>query len=484
VSTESSHDDRRAHVEHVLRGDALDALRDYVRIPNLSPAFDPEWAAHGHMDRAVAYLESWARSRAIDGMRVEVVRREGLTPVLQCDVPASGPGGGPDGGTSDEPGVLIYGHLDKQPAFTGWRDGLGAWEPVLEGDRLYGRGGADDGYALFAALTAIEALRGAGEPHRRCTVLVEASEESGSPHLPPYLADLAARVGPVGLVLALDSSASTWDRLWTTTSLRGDLHVGVRIDVLETGVHSGLGGGVVPSTLRALRSLLDRVEDAGTGAVLVPAMHTEIPDERIAQARAAAAVPGNDVLARFPWVAGARRPAVDPVDALLANAWSPCITCIGADGLPPAVEAGNVLPPFIDVTLDVRIPPRVDAHTARDALVAVLVADPPPGARVTVTVDDNIADGWDAPPTAPWLASSLDDASRAWFGAPAAAEGMGGTIPFMAMLGEHFPDAQIVVTGVLGPETNAHGPNEFLDLGYAAGVTGCVSDLIAAHARS
>lgn len=460
------------HLERRWHGDILPVLADYVRIPNRSPVFDSQWRENGHMDRAVDLLVDWARSTPIAGLEVEVLRVAERTPVILCEVPPSGPSGHAGDDT-----VLLYGHLDKQPEFSGWRDGLGPWEPVLEDNRLYGRGTADDGYALFAALGAIEAAQRVGVSHRRCVALIEASEESGSPDLPAYIAELGSRLGNVSLVVALDSMAATWDRLWLTTSLRGLATVDLRVDMLEHGIHSG-ASGTVASTFRIVRQLLDRVEDAVTGRVLVEACHAEIPDDRRDEAETAAKASPR---AHLPLVAGARAASEDPVEQLLAETWHPTISYVGVDGFPDLAGAGNVLRPFSTLRLSFRLPPTADSTAAVAAVEDKLLADPPYGAQVALTHTE-AADGWAAPDFAPWLSEAADAASQSWFGAPAAARGIGGSIPFMAMLGESFPAAQFCITGVIGPGCTVHGPNEFLDLDQAARVTGCVADLLGAHA--
>lgn len=459
-------------------------LHDYIAIPNVSPAFDPEWAAHGHMAEAVALLEQWARAQAIEGLTVEVATLPGRTPLIVMEVPAHdertavGTGAG-DGDVPDT--VLLYGHLDKQPPMVGWRDGLGPWSPVLDGDRLFGRGGADDGYSIFAALTAIEAVQRHGGTHRRCLVVIEASEESGSPDLEAHVEALADRLGSVSLVVCLDSGCGTYDRLWTTTSLRGLAGFTLSVDLLREGVHSG-ASGIVPSTFRVARELLSRLEDPATGEVLLPAFHADVPEERVIQAGAAADVLGDAVWARFPFLDGARPVDGSGAELLLNATWRPAVEIIGADGLPSIEDAGNVLRPRTALNVSVRLPPTCDAHAALTAATEALTTDPPYGATVTVA-GDWAATGWNAPPTAPWLAEAIASASRDAFGAPAAAMGEGGTIPFMAMLGERFPEAQFLVLGVLGPGSNAHGPNEFLDLGMARGLTAAVAHLLDAHAR-
>ncbi|HET7721175.1 MAG TPA: M20/M25/M40 family metallo-hydrolase, partial [Acidimicrobiales bacterium] len=251
------------HVAATWEGEVLPSLTDYIAIPALSPMFDPGWSDAGHIDGAVEHVRQWCAARPIDGLDVSVHRLPGRTPVIVADVAASP--GVPEGDT-----VLLYGHLDKQPPMDGWLEGLGPFSPVRRGDRLYGRGGADDGYAAFAALTAIEAVQRHGGRHARCVLLVEASEESGSPDLPAHIDALADRIGSPSLVVCLDSGCATYDRLWVTTSLRGLLGMAVRVQVLGEGVHSGSAGGVVPSSFRLLRQLLDRIEDAATGELLLP----------------------------------------------------------------------------------------------------------------------------------------------------------------------------------------------------------------------
>lgn len=465
-----------ARADGMLRarwGDELvPILCDYVRIPNRSPLFDPEWESSGHMDRSVDLLSGWARSRPIPGLTVDVLRLPGRAPVIVCEIPASG--------TSARGTVLLYGHHDVQPEMEGWRDGLAPWEPVRDGQRLYGRGVADDGYSIFAALSAIEAVHEAGGAHARCVVLIEGSEESGSPDLPHYVGALRERLGAVDLVVTLDSGGPTRDRLWTTTSLRGLVSIDVRVDVLEHGVHSGIASGAVPSSMRVLRLLLDRVEDARTGRVLVDEMHVDIPAER--QAEAAAVVDAAGPL-ELPLVEGVRYAVEDPVERLLATTWRPALSITGAAGLPSLTAAGNVLRPSTALRLSFRLPPTAGAAAALEAVQEVVTADPPYGARVTVSGHE-AADGWAAPRPAPWLAAALDGASRTWFGNPSAGVPLGGSIPFMAMLGREFPEAQFVIVGVLGPDTNEHGPNEYLDLDQARRITGSVADVLVAHAAA
>ncbi|MGA0893803.1 MAG: M20/M25/M40 family metallo-hydrolase [Ilumatobacteraceae bacterium] len=462
-----------AHVERVWADDIVPAIADYIAIPCVSEAFDPDWRAHGHLAAAVELVRGWCAQRRIEGLRVEVCELEGRTPIILCEVPAFG------GGPADDT-VLLYGHLDKQPEMTGWRPGLGPWTPVIEGDRLYGRGGADDGYAAFASLLAIESAQLAGLPHARCLVLIEASEESGSPDLPAHLDALAPRLGSPSLVLCLDSGCLDYERLWVTTSLRGLVGGTLRVDILHEGVHSGEASGVVPSSFRIARQLLDRIEDSATGRILLDDLHVDVPADRRAQAGRTA--DDFDIATHFPFVSGARPSVGDPAEMLLARTWWPALSVTGADGLPATAAAGNVLRPHTALRLSLRIPPTCDHVAALDAVRGALTAEPPYGAAVSFT-DAQSGPGWNAPSFEPWLEAALDQASIAAFGAPHAAFGEGGSIPFMGMLGEMFPSAQFVITGVLGPGANAHGPNEYLHLPTARRLTSCLAALLGAHAR-
>ena len=450
-------------------------LCDYIRIPNKSIHFDPQWAEHGHMDRAAQLLEDWCKQHALPGMSVEIVRLPNRTPLLFIEVPGRGVS------KNNQDCVLLYGHLDKQPEFNGWAEGLSAWTPVLRDGRLYGRGGADDGYAVFGSLLALHALADQNIPHARCVILIEGSEESGSPDLPAYIDALADRIGEPSLVVCLDAECGNYDQLWVTSSLRGNLLGTLSVHVLTEGVHSGMASGIVPSSFRIARQLLERIEDMQTGALRLPELNGPIPDERDRQAKAAATALGESVYEKFPFVDGMQPTSTDVARLLIDSTWRPTLSITGADGLPALENAGNVLRPFTALKLSFRLPPRVDPQRAADAVKRTLESDTPYGARVTFDVSSAMG-GWDAPATAPWLEAAVQSASRNFFGADAMYMGVGGTIPFMGMLGEKFPKTQFLVTGVLGPHSNAHGPNEFLDIATGKKVTACVAEVVAAHA--
>ena len=465
-------------VDAIWEDEIVPQITDYIRIPNKSPLFDSQWAEHGYMDEAVALMETWARAKlpALGDATLEVVRLEGRTPLIFIDVPACG-------GANPDDCVLLYGHLDKQPEMTGWAEDLGPWKPVRKGDRLYGRGGADDGYAIFGSVAGLLALHDQGVPHVRCVVMIEACEESGSYDLPYYVDHLAARIGSPSLVICLDSGCGNYEQLWLTTSLRGMAGGNLRVQVLEEGVHSGDASGVVASSFRILRSLLSRLEDETNGRIKPQGFHVEIPPQRVEQARLAADTLGQDIYAKFPFVDGMQPVDTDLTELVLNRTWRPQLAITGIDGLPPLGSAGNVLRPHSAVKISLRLPPTLDGKQATEALKTLIESDPPYGAQVSLDVEKS-ASGWNAPALSPWLETAVAQASESYFGKPPTYMGEGGSIPFMGMLGEKFPQAQFLITGVLGPHSNAHGPNEFLHIPMGKRVTMVVADVLARHAEA
>ncbi|MFL6143825.1 MAG: M20/M25/M40 family metallo-hydrolase [Labedaea sp.] len=466
----------RTDVRRTWDAEILPSLVEFVSIPALSPAFDADWATTGHLDQAIEHLRGWLAGRDLPGATIDVVRLPGLTPTLLMDVPASA-------GVPDSAGtVLLYGHLDKQPPFGEWSAGLGPWSPVLRDNRLYGRGAVDDGYSGYAATAAIEAVLAAGGRHARCVVMLETSEESGSPDLPAYLEHVRPRLGDVSLVVCLDSGGYDYDRLWLSTSLRGLAAAEVTVRVLTGGVHSGSASGIVPSSFRVFRTLLDRLEDAATGRVLLPEMHTDIPADRLAETRATVRAAPGSVHEAFPLLDGVRLTEADEVELMLNGSWRPTLSVIGAAGFPAPADAGNVLRPSSTFKLSFRLPPAADSAAALEAVRKAVTTDVPFGARVEFGSTE-AADGWNAPPLAPWLRASLDGLSESVFGNPWRTVGIGGSIPFMGLLAETYPDAQFVVTGAAGKDSNAHVPDEWLNLDQAARVTEAVAVILDAHAR-
>jgi len=465
-------------------------ITKYIEVPAKSPMFDAEWQAHGYIDQVVRDAAAWVERQKVAGMKLEVIRIEGRTPVIFFEVPATRVGGNDAGADT----ICLYGHLDKQPEFNGWKVGFGPWTPRYENGLLYGRGGADDGYAVYAAVTAIQALDRQGIARPRCVGLIETCEESGSFDLPVYVDALKDRLGRIGLVVCLDSGAGNYDQLWLTTSLRGNVTGTLKVEILTEGVHSGDSSGLVPSSFRVLRQVLDRLEDSKTGRLLPESLHCTLPADRLEQIKATAQILGDEVWKRFPWACGADGgptlpTTTDPVEALINRTWKPTLSVTGVDGFPAMKDAGNVLRPYTAFKLSLRTPPLVDGNVAAQTLKTLLEDNAPYNAKVTFHTDARAghedapasgATGWNAPTLTPWLEDALHAASRAQYGAPCGFVGQGGTIPLMSMLQQSFPKAQMMVCGVLGPKSNAHGPNEFLHVPYGKKLTAAVAQVMAA----
>jgi len=453
-------------VDQIWDASIVPTLERYIRIPNQSPLFDPDWKQNGHMNEAVALAKAWVEEQKIEGLRIEAHELKGRTPLIFIEV---------DG--DDSSTVLMYGHLDKQPAMVGWDTGLGPWTPVLRDGKLFGRGGADDGYAIFAAVSAIRAVKAQNAPHSRIVVIIECCEESGSLDLPAYIDLLAEKIGTPRLVICLDSGCGNYEQLWMTTSLRGSIVGNLTVEVLSEGVHSGDASGIVPSSFRILRILLDRLEDAKTGHIIPEWLHAEVPPDRMAEVRETARILGDEIYNKFPFLPGMTPMATDPVELLLNRTWRPMLSYTGQAGLPDLVQGGNVLRPKTSIKLSLRVPPTLDATNLDAKLKELLESDPPYGARVTYEPEKG-GGGWEVPKVEPWLQKSIESASQNFFGKPATTWGEGGSIPFMGMLGQRFPNAQFLITGVLGPHSNAHGPNEFLDIQTGKNVTACVAQVL------
>ncbi len=479
-------DENFSFVRDAWDKDLVQELSDYIEIPAKSPAFDKQWKENGYIGQVVCRAAEWISGQRIEGLTLEVIELPGRTPVLFFEVQSFDPQYDfKEREKESGDTVLIYGHLDKQPEFVGWRSDLGPWSPKYQEGKLYGRGGADDGYAVYAGITAIASLQAQKCSHPRIVGLIETCEESGSYDLLPYIDLLKKRLGEVALVICLDSGAGNYDQLWMTSSLRGMASGVLKVEILTEGVHSGDASGLVPSSFRIMRQVLDRLEDSGTGRLLPASFHCTVPPERLRQTRTTAEILGKEVYQRFPWVNfdceeghKVTLPTTqDPFEGLLQRTWAPTLSVTGAEGFPAMECAGNVLRPFTAFKLSLRLPPLVDASKAVFELKKILEDNAPYDARVTFESTGG-ATGWNAPSTALWFENALNSASKKYFGAPCAYIGQGGTIPLMSMLSKGFPNAQMMVCGVLGPQSNAHGPNEFLHVPYAKKLTAAVAELI------
>ena len=281
-------------------------------------------------------------------------------------------------------------------------------------------------------------------------------------------------------MVCLDAECGNYDQLWCTTSLRGNLTGTLRVDVLTEGVHSGTASGVVPSSFRTATHLISRIEDESNGQLKLEGLQVDIPQQRLEQAEHAAETLQELTYQKFPWAVENPLPDESHAEILLNNTWRPTLSVTGAEGMPAMIDAGNVLLPYTKLKLSFRLPPTCDAIDAADAVKSALEADKPALAKVSFEVESTMA-GWNAPAVADWLEASMHKASEGFFGKPSMYMGTGGTIPFMRMLGETFPEAQFLITGLLGPKSNAHGPNEFLHIETGKRLTSCVAQVLEDH---
>ncbi len=457
------------NINQIWDQELIPLLCEYIKIPNKSPAFDPDWEKHGYMQQAIELIYNWCKAQPIKDMQCEIVQLPERTPIIFMEIP----------GQIDET-VLLYGHMDKQPEMTGWDKDKGPWKPVIIDDKLYGRGGADDGYSTFASLTAIHELQKNNIPHSRCVVIIEGCEESGSYDLPFYLDKLKDRIGEPNFVICLDSGAGNYEQMWSTTSLRGLVSGNLTIEVTREGIHSGFGSGVVPSVEMVLRQLLDRIEDKHTGEILIEEFKCKIPELRLQQTKQAAEILKDDFVKSYPFADQTQPVASDVTELMQNRTWRAQLSLTGIEGYPAMQDAGNVTLPKATFKLSIRLPPLVKSSKLRDLLKEILERDPPFNANVSFDATER-GTGWHAPELAPWLSSASDVASNQFFNQPTAYMGEGGMIPFMGMLGKKFPKAQFLITGVLGPFSNAHGQNEFLHIPTVKKITGCVASVLAAH---
>lgn len=462
-----AYDQLRQDISARWDGDIFPTIKEYIRIPNVSPEYDHDWEKHGYMMQAVQLVNDWIDRQEMVGLTKRIVQHAGQTPVIFIEIAGS---------TAET--VLLYGHLDKQPPLDGWREGLNPFVPVLEGDRLYGRGAADDGYAVFSAITAIKALQQQGVAHPRCVLVLEACEESGSYNLAEYIEELLPEIGKPTVIICLDSGCGDYERLWLTSSLRGVIGGRLRVEVLREGVHSGSASGIVPSSFRIARQLLSRIEDEQTGRVLLPELWIDIPKQYQDAFAKTAEILGEEFLKKFPFIGGTAPVKTSVAEAIRAETWEPALSVTGASGFPPSDRAGNVLRPWTEFKLSMRLPPGCDAVLAAQAMKHVLEENPPYGAKVSFVTEEPSA-GWSAPVMQSWLQDAVQEASEEFFGNAPAVMGEGGSIPFMHMLGVRFPEAQFIITGVLGPESNAHGPNEFLHIPMFKNITASIATVLA-----
>ncbi len=452
--------------------DAVPTLMEYIKIPNTSPDFGNSEEDKENMHRAMELLVHWIKNQNIDNLKFHLSRDDDLTPFLLCTLEAT---------DDSKESVLFYQHMDKQPPLTDkWTDELGPYKPVIRDGNLYGRGSVDDGYAIFGTTIVLKTLQKFKIPHGRIVIMLEASEESGSCHLKHYIDKYQDVIGKPDLVVCLDSGGPDFDRLWITSSLRGCFLSELTVKILDAGIHSGDGGGVVPDPFSLLTQLLNRLYDPKLNQ-FHEGLTVEIPERQTMAALDTAKTLGKDhLLYRYPLVEGVKYPNEDDLHFLcryyLQNTWSPTVTVVGIDGFPSVADGGNVIHPEIRVKLSMRLPPTKDPDEAIEQTRKILESDPPFGCQVTFEPGLRCS-GWVMPSMSDKLQEKLNNACMSTFGKPVSFIGEGGSIPIINMLGQLFPESQMIITGAVGPDSNMHGPDESLNLKMAEKVMTCLAKL-------
>ncbi len=458
----------KTFIEKTWDDSAIPALKEYISIPAVSPSFAKDWKETGTLMNVLKLARSWCNDMELENSTIQIIADDDKTPILLIEIAAT------NSGNKDT--TLLYGHLDKQPPGKGWDDNKGPWTPVIENNRLYGRGSADDGYAVFTAITAIKALQVHKIPHGRCVILIETCEESGSFDLEYYLEKYQQKIGTPRLIICIDSGCGDYERLWITTSLRGTIFGELEAKILTQNVHSGMSG-MAASSFRILRQVLDRVEDSKTGEFLLKEFYGQIPKKRLEQIHQTAKLSGEKIISDIPLVEGAVPMSQDPVELIINSTWKPMISYIGATGIPPVEEAANALRESTKLLLSIRTPPNVETIAASKALKNILEQDPPYGAEISIKILKH-ANGWEMPDMGNALKKRVNESSAMCFNEETAYSGEGGSIPFMTLLSKKYPSSKFIITGVLGPQANAHGPNEFLHIPYVKKLTLALANII------
>lgn len=437
----------------------LPGLEEFIRIDNLSPEFDPEWETNGKAEKAGMHLLNWAKSQGIKGLKGELIKSPGKTHFLLIEIEPQG----------INKTVLLYGHFDKQPSLGEWEEGLHPNKPVIKNGLLYGRGSSDDGYALFSMIEAVKLIQLQNCKHGHIVIALESGEESGSPDLISYLKTYKERTGNPDLMICLDSGCKDYSCLWLTTSLRGLTKIEVEIECLKEDVHSGEAGGIAPDAFSILRILLNRLEDSKTSKIIVP-LNAEIPKYIMEDAEKLADYLKEKVVTDLVKLADGVVPITDDYkELILNNTWRPTMVVIGINH--PQVEgSGNILRSKIKACLSFRLPPTFNCKDAEKIITEILTKDPPYNAKINVKVNISV-NGWAAKNLNNSLKKSFSKSSNYLFGKDYYSNGEGGTIGFIPELGELYPECEMLVTGVLGPGSNAHSINECLNIDYTNKMT-------------
>lgn len=443
-------------VESEFTNNALPSFKTFLTIENCTPAYDPDWDKNGLLKSAASHLKAYAlKSSGVQGLNAILSSDEGKTPFLLVTV---------DSTSGDGKSILLYGHFDKQPPNSGWSQGLGPYLPVEKDGYLYGRGSADDGYAFYAMLTIIKALQNFNIPHPKFVIILEGSEESGSIDLPIYIEEYQQFIGQPDLILALDSGIIDYNRIWLTSSLRGVVSCDLTVKTLTKGVHSGKGSGIAPESFMIIRKLLSKLEDYNDQSRMKD-FEVEIPDSEKTKISKAVEVMGDDWCSKIPILPGMKLLGDTPTDRLINWTWKPALTVAGARGIPNVKDAGNVLRPYTTLYLSIRTPPTFDGILNGKKILEDITNQTPFNSTVLIENYEAFNGSLIKEPSDN-LKSQIDNLAKNYISGGMAQIPVGISIPFTTIFSQYFPKSQILVTGCAGVDSNAHGPNERLNLSY------------------
>ncbi|CAI2368334.1 unnamed protein product [Moneuplotes crassus] len=431
----------------------LDPISEFIKVPNLTPSFDPEFQTNGLIEQAIDNVKGYAESMDIPGLKFHVHNEEGRAPMALIEIPGNG-----------KKNIMVYGHLDKQPHMEGWTEGTGPTTPTIIGDKLYGRGSTDDGYVSFATLTAVKNILDQGQEIPRIVLVLEAEEESGSKDLVYLLEKCKDIIKTPDVCLCCDSGALDYKTLWLTSSLRGSMGMNVKVSIAKDAFHSGICGGAMPETFRIANNLLDRLEDPITKRM--EKFEVEIEDRFKEEAKNIVGLVGTDLYKDFKLLEGCRPIHHDNLEEMYLNInWRPALAVCGADGLPTLSKAGNVVRASTSLRLKIRLPPSLDAKEMCDEVVKTLSEDVPFGAKIEFD-DVSSGSGWVMKDLKEETSKAIHESSEEFYEKKAGLYGIGGSIPFLKTLEGIYPETEILAMGVGGNDCNIHAPDETLDIPY------------------
>ena len=439
----------------------LPNLMNFIRIPNLSPLYDDDWNTNGLLLKAANLIISFAKSLELKNAEINLLQDKGYTPLIFIDIPASR--------INDTRTILFYAHYDKQPHGEGWDEDKSPINPVIIDGHLYGRGSADDGYALFSILTAIKTCQDYNCPMPRICCIFEGAEESTDAHLTYYFNKLMPVLGNNIIVfIPLDSGCSDYNHLWITNSLRGFCDFEINIETLENECHYGPeASGIIAENMFLIRKIFDGILDSTNGEVKLKEFHVDkIPEIIDEQMNKEIEVVGDDFIKNIPLYEGVSPLSTDVRQLMINSRWKPTCNILGIDNCPKISDNGFGINPTMKVRMSMRIPPGIDINKAIESFKTALSENTYFGAKVSLASYD-FGEGAVFANMSNKCKTILNKASLEFFENEGLFMGGAGSIPFITYFQSKYPKSDIICTGILGNDSNEHGPNENLNIDAA-----------------